>query len=115
MADPITQQPTDCERRSACPCGTNNDTPPGWCGLMHHGIGCHHTDTPLTDVPQRRGSTATVTVCARCAHRARWWQTDPSKRPPTHEGGPLGRVLLMDDGTRNPIGRQPRHITAFHR
>lgn len=110
MADPITQQPTDCERRSACPCGTNNDTPPGWCGLMHHGLGCHNTNTPLVDVPSRRGSNTTVTVCPRCAVRALWWLTAPADRPKTHEAGPLGRVIFMDDGTRNPIGRKPRHV-----
>ncbi|MFD8335666.1 hypothetical protein ACFV42_23845 [Streptomyces solisilvae] len=103
--------PADHERRGDCPCGTNTHTPPGWCGLIHHGLGCHHTNAPLTDVPHHPGSPATVTVCTRCAARAHWWLTDPSDRPRTREGGPLGHVLIMDDGTRTPIGEKPRHIT----
>jgi hypothetical protein len=107
----VTHPPQTTTRRGDCPCGTGGHTPTGWCGLNHHGIGCHYTDTPLTDVPRLPGSPATVAVCARCAARALWWQTDPYHRPETHPGGPLGRVLLMPDGSRNPIGRTPRYVT----
>lgn len=103
--------PAQAERRGNCPCGTTEHTPPGWCGLTHHTLGCHYTDTPLTDVPRLPESPAAVAVCARCARRALWWQTHPRDREKTHQGGPLGRVLLMPDGTRTPIGRTPKYMS----
>ncbi|AEM88926.1 hypothetical protein [Streptomyces violaceusniger] len=110
MADPTTPPPEQEPPRGNCPCGTTEDTPAGWCGLMHHGLGCHHTDTVLVDVPRRRASPSTVAVCLRCAVRARWWLDTPAQREETYEAEILGRVLLMEDGTRNPLGHKPPHV-----
>lgn len=100
-------EPAPEPERGPCQCGTTVRT--GWCGLNHHGIGCHENDTPLTRMPTRPGSTTHVAVCARCAARAAWWQTDPADRPRTVYSPPMGHVLFMPDGTRTPIGRKPRY------
>ncbi|MGW5820075.1 hypothetical protein [Streptomyces noursei] len=92
----------------ACQCGTPASGP-RWCGLAHHGLGCHHRG-PLTPMPRTPHNLLTLHVCTRCAHRATWWHTRPDDRAPLHDAGILGGVIIGPDDTRIPVGRRPPYL-----